>query len=275
MDGVMKMRKLVVGIVFSLLSTLCFAGQGAINTKLVRITTTTSTTNSGLMKKLKPAFEADTGYQLRVEAYGTGRALRSAREGNSDAIIVHAPSAEMKFMQSGYGLSRLPVMKNEFVIIGPKEDPADIRKASSAINAFKAIAISQSLLVSRGDDSGTHKKELSIWSAVNMEPYGKWYIEYGHGMGKTLSYADEINAYVLVDKGTWLAKRRQLNLVQLYSGDKILDNPYHVISVNPVKLSSINSVGADRFIQWITSKRAQDIIRGFTVDNEPLFVPAQ
>ena len=178
-------------------------------------------------------------------------------------------------MQTGYGYSRQPLMKNEFIIVGPKNDPAGISNVPNAISAFKAIASKQSRFVSRGDDSGTHKKELSIWSMVGIEPYGKWYIEYGHGMGKTLSYADEINAYVLVDRGTWLANRSKIKLMQLYHGDNILDNPYHVICISAEKHPSVNKDGAQRFLQWLTSERGQDIIQNFTVDGEQLFTPAR
>jgi tungstate transport system substrate-binding protein len=241
---------------------------------IIRLTTTTSIVSSGLLEQLKTAFEADTGFTLEVEAFGTGRALRRAREGNADVVIVHSPVAEQKFMQAGYGLVRLALMKNAFILAGPKADPAAVANFEDIVSAFKAIAGKQERFVSRGDDSGTHKKELEIWYESNIEPYGKWYIEYGQGMGKTLFYADEMNAYILVDKGTWLARRKQLKLVQLFDNDELLDNPYHIISVNPDKHPLMNKECAQRFVAWMTSKRGQDIIRNFTIDDEQLFTPA-
>ena len=242
------------------ISLVCLAGIGYPNNpaadpvKIIRLTTTTSAISSGLLETLKPAFEAESGYIIEVEAYGTGRALRSARDGNADVIIVHSPEAELKFINSGYGLERFPLMKNEFILTGPKNDPAGVTTVQDITNAFKAIARNRSKFVSRGDDSGTHKKELEIWNRSDIEPFGKWYIEYGHGMGKTLYYADKMNAYILVDRGTWLAKRGQLKLVQLFAGDAMLDNPYHIISINPARHPSINHEGAQRFIEWTGSR---------------------
>jgi len=266
-------KRLAVGL-FCLTSMLCQNSLAVDNAKLIRLTTTTSALNSGLLEKLIPAFETDTGYTVNIEAFGTGRALRSARDGNADIIIVHSPVAELKFMHAEYGLARLPLMKNEFILAGPKEDPAGVETTSNIISAFKAIAEKQARFISRGDDSGTHNKELEIWHKSIIVPYGKWYIEYGHGMGKTLDFADQMNAYVLVDRGTWLAMRNQLRLAQLFEGDELLDNPYHIISINPDKHPSVNKQGAQRFIEWMTSMHGQDIIKNFTIDGELLFTPA-
>lgn len=261
------------------ISLACLAGIGYQNSqaadpvKIIRLTTTTSAISSGLLEVLKPAFEAESGYAIEVEAYGTGRALRSARDGNADVIIVHSPEAELKFMNSGYGAERLPLMKNEFILAGPENDPAGVTAVPDIIGAFRAIARNRSQFISRGDDSGTHKKELEIWNRSNIEPFGRWYIEYGHGMGKTLYYANNMNAYILVDRGTWLAKRAQLKLVQLFAGDALLDNPYHIISINPARHPSVNQDGAQRFIDWMTSKRGQDMIQNFTIDGEQLYIP--
>ena len=266
-------KGLAIGL-FCLISMLCQNSPAVDNAKLIRLTTTTSALNSGLLEKLKPAFEADTGYTVNIEAFGTGRALRRARDGNADVIIVHSPAAELKFMHAGYGLARLPLMKNDFILAGPENDPAGVATTSNIISAFKAIAEKQAGFISRGDDSGTHNKELEIWHKSNIVPYGKWYIEYGHGMGKTLSFADEMNAYLLADRGTWLAMREQLRLVQLFESDGMLDNPYHIISINPDKHPSVNKQAAQRFIEWMTSKHGQDIIKNFTIDGEQLFTPA-
>ncbi|MBT8440550.1 MAG: substrate-binding domain-containing protein [Gammaproteobacteria bacterium] len=257
-----------------LVSFYCLNGIAAEKHTNIRLTTTTSVLNSGLLQHLTTAFEADNGYTLEVEAFGTGRALRSAREGNADVIIVHSPAAERKFMQAGHGLIRAPLMSNEFIVAGPANDPAGLSNSVDIISAFKAIASAQSRFISRGDDSGTHKKELEIWKKCNLEPYGKWYVEYGHGMGKTLLYADEMSAYILVDKGTWLAKRKLLKLEKLFDGDILLANPYHIIAINPAKHPHVNRDGAERFVEWMTSIRAQDIIRNFTIDDEMLFIPA-
>ena len=223
---------------------------------------------------IKPAFEADSGYTLKVEAFGTGRALRSARDGNADVIIVHSPAAEQRFMQAGYGLERLPLMKNEFILVGPASDLAGVAKRHDVIGAFKAIAEKKARFISRGDDSGTHKKELEIWDKSGIEPRGSWYFEYGFGMGKTLHQADDTSAYTLVDRGTWLAKRKQLRLVPLFAGDALLDNPYHIISVNPARYPEINHTGAKRLIEWMTSTRGQDMIENFSIDGEQLYIPA-
>jgi len=266
-------KGLVIGL-FCLISMLCQNSLAVDNAKHIRLTTTTSALNSGLLEKLIPAFEADTDYTVSIEAFGTGRALRRARDGNADVIIVHSPAAELKFIHEEYGLAHLPLMKNDFILAGPKDDPVGVATIPGIINAFKAIAEKQARFISRGDDSGTHNKELEIWHKSNIEPYGRWYIEYGHGMGKTLSFADETNAYVLVDRGTWLAMRDQLKLVRLFDDDGLLDNPYHIISINPDRHPSVNKQGAQRFIEWMTSKQGQNIIKNFTIDGEQLFIPA-
>ena len=252
----------------------CIQVQAVESNRVIHLTTTTSVVSSGLMNMIKPAFEADSGYTLKVQAYGTGRALRSARDGNADVIVVHSPAAEEKFMQGGYGLERLLLMKNEFVLVGPASDPAGVARHQDLIGAFEAIAANKALFISRGDDSGTHKKELEIWVKSGIEPYGSWYFEYGHGMGKTLYHADDTGAYTLVDRGTWLAKRKQLRLKQLFAGDAMLDNPYHIIAVNPEHHPAVNQTGAKRFIEWMTSTRGQDMIQNFTVDGEQLYSPA-
>ena len=177
-------------------------------------------------------------------------------------------------MAAGFGLVRLPLMRNKYILAGPKADLAGVTDRTSIAAAFESIANSQNRFVSRGDDSGTHRKELEIWKTTGVDPYGDWYIEYGHGMGRTLSYADKVSAYILVDWGTWLARRKELDLVELYSGDPLLDNPYHIITVKSGPNHDVNSEGAKRFVNWMTSSPGQDIIRNFTVDGEHLFVPS-
>ena len=243
--------------------------------KVIHLTTTTSTVNSGLMQKLLPVFEAETGYHVIVEAYGSGRAMRSAREGNADIIIVHAPAAEKKFMQAGEGVGREALMKNVFLLVGPADDPAGVANSKDVVSAMQAIAHHHARFISRGDDSGTQKRELFLWQKAGIHPLGKWYIEYGLGMGKTLVYASEQHAYTLVDKGTWLHNRPRLKLSALFEGDPLLDNPYHVILVNAARHPDINQKGARRFEQWLLSPEGQDIIRHYTVAGEQLFIPAR
>jgi len=271
---VIKKLWITVCCLFSIISLHCLNTAAADENALIRLTTTTSLLSSGLMEQIKTAFESDTDYILSVEAVGTGRALRRAREGNTDVLIVHSTAAELKFMREGFGRVRLPLMSNEFILAGPEADPAGVAKMDSIARVFEAIAAMQQRFVSRGDDSGTHKKELEIWDGLNIEPHGKWYIEYGHGMGKTLVFADKMNAYILVDSGTWLAMREQTRLVKLFEGDTVLNNPYHIISVNPAEHPDINAEAADRFVTWMTSKPGQNIIRDFTLDDVQLFTPA-
>jgi tungstate transport system substrate-binding protein len=234
----------------------------------------TSFLDSGLLQQIRAAFEVDTHYTLEVKIFGTGRALRCAMEGNADVLIVHSPEAEQKFMDSGHGLSRTPLMSNAYILAGPEDDPAGVTGKLNAASAFSAIAAKRAHFISRGDDSGTHRKELNLWDLASIVPYGKWYIEYGYGMSKTLSFADKMRAYVLVDRGTWLAMHSELDLKVVFEGDDLLKNPYHIIAVNPTRHIFINAEGAERFVDWMTSKHGQDIIRNLKVDDEPLFTPA-
>lgn len=249
----------------------CLGETGEGDKQPIRLGTTTSISNSGLMDILMPAFEASAPYALVVDAYGTGRTIRNARDGLHDVIIVHSPAAEMNFIRSGYGGDRHFLMKNQFVIVGPESDPAGVSKESSVVEALARIYDSESVFVSRGDDSGTHQKELSLWQSADIMPYGRWYYEYGMGMGKTLDFADAKQAYTLVDKGTWLAKRKNLKLKELFTRDDLLDNPYHIISINSIKLPHVNTHGADVFIQWLMSEKAQELIKNYQVDGEALF----
>ncbi|BFM15513.1 substrate-binding domain-containing protein [Maricurvus nonylphenolicus] len=257
-------------------SLLLVAGTAqAVESKKIRLLTTSSTSNSGLMAILKPAFEAKTGYRLEVEAFGTGWALRMAAVGKADVIITHAPAAEKGFMAAGFGHERHYVMRNAFVIVGPASDPAGIRDSGDAKSALRRIAETKSAFISRGDDSGTHKKELDLWESAGLEPFGGWYVEYGHNMGKTLRHANEQQAYTLVDNGTWLAKRDNLKLQQLYQGEDSLNNPYHVISISPKLHPDNNHKGASAFVKWLLSDEAQRLIGDYKVDNEVLFMPAR
>lgn len=233
--------------------------------------TSTSTDGSGLLKVLIPAFEKDSGDTIKSFAVGTGTALRMARQGKVDVLIVHAPESEEKFVQQGYGILRTPLMHNDFILIGPKTDPANIRNLKDVSLAFKKIQQSNSLFISRADDSGTHKKEKSIWKNANLTPYGEWYFELGAGISKALIKSNTKKAYTLVDRGTWLAKRKSIDLVLHVEGDPLLLNPYHVIATNPVKHKNINHKVAKKFIKWLTGNKGQSIINNLQIDDEKLF----
>lgn len=237
----------------------------------VVLATTTSTEDSGLLDVLVPAFEkVNPEYRIRFVAVGTGQALALGRRRDADAVLVHAPEAEAEFMRRGHGLERRPVMRNEFVIVGLPADPAGVRGARTAAEAFERIA-GDATFISRGDDSGTHQRELAIWKAAGISPRGSWYLDAGQGMGEVLMIADQMGAYTLADRGTYLAMRSALRLDVVFEGDPILDNPYHVITV----AGSRNPDGALRFVEWVTGVEAQALIGSFGVETlgRPLFQP--
>jgi tungstate transport system substrate-binding protein len=231
--------------------------------------------DSGLLDVLLPEFTQRTGIQVKPVAVGTGEAIAMGERGEADALLVHAREAEDKFMAEGFGTVRKDVMHNDFVLIGLVADPAGIRGLDSAREAFQRIAESKSLFISRGDDSGTHKKELKIWKEAGITPQGEWYLESGQGMGETIRIADEKGAYTLSDRGTYLSLKDTIRLEILVEGDQALFNPYGVIAVNPEKFPHVNFQGAMEFIEFITSVEGQNIIKNFGVDKygEPLFYP--
>lgn len=241
------------------------------------LATTTSTQDTGLLDVLVPAFEKQYDYHVKVIAVGSGQALTMGQQGEADVILSHSPKAEQDFVAAGWGIERQVVMHNDFVIIGPKSDPAGISGGKKAADAFAAIARSGSLFLSRGDQSGTNTKELSLWTTAGVDPKGKsWYQETGQGMGATLTVANEKDAYTLSDRGTWLAQQANLSaLGLLVQGDANLYNVYHVIVVNPAKHSNVNVQGARDFAKFILSSDTQDMIRKFGVDKygQALFVP--
>lgn len=259
---------------FSIIFLLSFLTNFAIAADLT-IATTTSTKGSGLLDSLIPAFEKYSGYKLKVFSVGTGTALRMGRQGKVDILLVHAPPAEKMFISDGYGVLRTPVMKNDFVLVGPKNDPAKINSFKDINKAFKQIYETQKQFVSRGDDSGTHKKEMIIWDGCKIMPYGDWYYETGVGMGASLQMANGKSAYILIDKGTWLAKRKSTNLIIHVEDDSELTNPYHVIAVNPKKYPNVNFKAAKNFIKWITGKHGNKIINELRIDGEQLFTVTQ
>jgi tungstate transport system substrate-binding protein len=242
--------------------------------KTVRLATTTSTENSGLLNELFPRFKAVTGYDVHVIAVGTGKALRMGRDGDVDVVLVHAPAAEQKFVDDGYGEQRLPVMFNDFVLVGPHKDPAGLAEAGGIADALGRIASGENTFVSRGDDSGTHKKERALWKQADIAPGGAWYREAGQGMGRVLQMADEINAYTLTDRGTWLAIRDKSRLKVAYQGDKSLFNPYAIIEVSAIRYPDLNHKGAKALIAWIRGAEGQEAIAAFRKSGEQLFTPS-
>ncbi len=239
------------------------------------LATTTSTQDSGLLDVLIPAFEAATGYTVQTVAVGTGQALTMGEEGNADVLLVHAPGSEVTFMENGFGSNRQLVMHNDFILVGPAADPASI-EGLGALEAMKAIAATGATFVSRGDDSGTHKKELDLWKKAEVDPAGQtWYLETGQGMGATLTIASEKAAYTLTDRATYLANQDNLQLVILSEGDPTLLNVYHVIAVNPEKWPAVNADGATAFADFLTSVDGQSLIASFGVEEfgQPLFIP--
>lgn len=239
----------------------------------LRLATTTSTDNSGLLDWLHPLFETRTGASIDVIAVGTGKALKLGTNGDVDVVLVHAPLAEQKFIDKGYGQARHPVMHNDFVIIGPASDPANVSDAESAYQAMQRIANSKKPFISRGDDSGTHKKEKLFWQALTIEPKGNWYISAGQGMGAVILMANEKFAYTLADRGTFLAFKDKIDLKLLFQGDPPLHNPYHVIAVDPEKHPHVNFSLAQQYIDFLTSKEGQQRIADFRIHDQNLYFP--
>ncbi len=244
--------------------------------KTIILATTTSTQDSGLLDLLLPVFEKKTGYFVKTIAVGSGQAMAMGAKGEADVLLVHSPAAEKKFMADGNGINRKLVMHNDFVIVGPPEDPAKIKGTKSTPEAFKKIASAQGLFMSRGDNSGTNAKEKEVWKAAGINPEGqRWYQQTGLGMGQTLNVAAEKKGYTLADRGTYLALKKNLGLSILMEGDAILLNIYHVIEVNPAKWPKINAAGAKAFSDFMVAKETQDMIKTYGVDKygSPLFFP--
>jgi tungstate transport system substrate-binding protein len=252
--------------------------QPSVAGETLTLTTTTSTYDTGLLAELNAPFEDMYGVTVDSVAQGTGAALETARNGDSDVVMVHARSLEDEFMQEGYGVNRRDLMFNDFVIVGPESDPAGIQGMSSATEAFSTIAESQSTFVSRGDNSGTHTKELAIWDAAGTDPGGDWYRETGQGMGEVLNIANESDGYTLSDRGTYLSQRSEIDLVILVQGPiedgpEILANPYGVMAVNPAVHDNVNYDLAMAYVGYITSPQGQDLIDSYQANGEQLFFP--
>jgi len=238
------------------------------------LSTTTSTADSGLLDYILPDFEEKTGIEVDVIAVGTGQALEMGRAGDADVVLVHSRAAEDQFVAEGHGTERYDVMYNDFIIIGPPSDPAGISGMESAAEAFARIAETESIFVSRGDESGTHNKELAIWKEAGIEPSGDWYQSAGQGMGAVITIANEQQGYTLSDRATFVAFDAEgLELVILVEGDPILFNPYGVIPVNPETHPGVNYEAAQQFAEWITSLETQELIASFEVNGNQLFIP--
>ena len=266
----------VTVFLFVLAMLLVPSAHAAPANKNIILATTTSTQDSGLLDVLIPVFEKKTGHFVKTISVGSGQAMAMGRKGEADVLLVHSPDAEKEFIAKGYGVNRRLVMHNDFVIVGPATDPAKTKGTKSTTEAFKKIASSKNLFISRGDNSGTHSKEKGIWKAAGTAYEGeRWYQETGLGMGQTLSVASEKRAYTLTDRGTYLALQRRLDLPILVEGDAILLNIYHVIEVNQAKWPKVNKEGAKAFADFMVSKEAQDIIKTFGIDRfgSPLFFP--
>ncbi|MFL4468962.1 substrate-binding domain-containing protein [Tateyamaria armeniaca] len=240
----------------------------------LRLAVTTSFHNSGLSDILLPAIEQDTGIDVQLLVVGTGQALRLGRAGDVDAILVHSKAAEEAFVDEGHGTHRTEIMYNDFVFVGPTQDPADIANADSAAQVMTAIARTQSAFVSRGDDSGTHRKERALWQAAGVTPddLGAWYLEVGAGMGASLNTAAGLNAYILADRASWLNFANKAELAMLFSGDPSLFNQYSFLPVNPERHPHVKSGAVATLETWLTSQRAAALINGYMIDGQALFV---
>lgn len=268
--------KRVIATLFLFVLILSACAPAAPDNPNLILATTTSTQDSGLLDVLVPLFEAETGYMVQTVAVGTGAALKMAEEGNADVLLVHAPSSEIALMEAGWGRDRLLVMHNDFVIVGPADDPAGIKETATAIESFQKIFDAGATFISRGDDSGTNKMEISLWGKIGDDPSGaEWYVESGQGMGATLTIASEKLAYTLTDRATYLANQGNLSLDILVEGDPALLNVYHVMTVNPDKWPKSNYDGALAFANFMTDSDTQAVIKDFGVDKfgQPLFFP--
>ncbi|MBK8909110.1 MAG: substrate-binding domain-containing protein [Rhodospirillales bacterium] len=270
-------RRKFLQIAAALLLTLgTGATPGSAENTYILVASTTSTENSGLFAHILPVFQNETGIEVRVVAVGTGQAVDLARRGDADVLFVHHTPSEEKFVAEGFGVARHDVMYNDFVIVGPESDPAAIKGMTSAADALKQVADKTALFASRGDESGTHKKELSLWKAAGVDveaASGTWYRETGSGMGATLNTASGLGAYALTDRATWLAFENKGDLAVLVEGDPKLFNQYGVILVNPEKFPHVKAEAGQRFVDWIIGSDGQKAIADFRIGGQQLFFP--
>ena len=270
------MKKLTIPLANLILFAFVAIAPAKSSEKFITLASTTSTQDSGFFSHILPLFEKKSGIKVRVVAVGTGQAIRIARNGDADVLLVHHKPSELDFVKEGYGVRRFDVMYNDFVIVGDKSDPARISGKRNAIEALKKVAQTKSKFVSRGDNSGTHKKELELWTQAQIDAEthsGKWYLEIGSGMGIALNFSSSKGAYTLSDRGTWLSFNNKGGLKLLVEGDKSLFNPYGVILVNPKKYPHIKSEEGQMFIDWLISDEGQAAIASFRKNGELLFYP--
>lgn len=262
-----SMPILLIVVLFSIIITGCGEKKDAINNRVIRLSTTTSVSDSGLLPYLKGEFEKETGYSLEITSAGTGAAIEKGRSGDADCLLVHAKKSEEEFINEGYGIERVVLMYNYFVIVGPEDDFAAVKDESTAEGAFEKIMNSSCNFVSRGDDSGTNKAELEIWNMIGVDPVGKdWYLSIGQGMGASLNVASEKQAYIFTDKATYLSHELKDTLSLLLEESDDLKNTYSMIAVNSVKWPGTNESGANVFINWMKSDKAKELITTFGVE---------
>lgn len=266
-------RALLAVLVLAVVASLATA---CLDDHTVILATGTTPYDTGLLDELVPLFERETNYRVKVIPVGTGQALEMGRRGDADVVLTHDPDSEEQFVADGFGINRRLLMHNDFVIVGPEDDPAGVRRANDAVTAMRAVFQSEAAFISRGDDSGTNKRELSLWAALGVDPAGQaWYDVAGQGMGATLQVASQRGAYALSDRGTLLALRNVLDLDILFEGDPVLLNTYHVMQVNPERVEGLNDDAAAAFVEFLVSEDAQALIGSYGVAEfgEPLFLP--
>ncbi len=254
-------------------SALAGSQTGTDGKTSILVQSTTSTANSGLYDFLLPHFQKNNDIEVRVVAVGTGQAIRNASNCDADVLLVHAKSAEEKFIADGFGIARFDLMYNDFVLIGPAADPAGISKATDTVEALQLIAQTRSLFASRGDDSGTHKKEQALWQSANISPLTAWYRSTGSGMGATINTGIGLGAYILTDRASWITFGNKNDHIILHEGDSSLFNQYGIIRVNEQRCGNVNVSASQTFIDWMLSKTGQDLISQFKIDEQQLFFP--
>jgi len=266
------MKRRFLGVLATLF-VLAACAAPAFSAEILKLATTTSTYETGLLDYIFPPFEKKHDCKIHIISVGTGKAIKIAENGDVDVIMVHARKAEDKFVDDGYGVNRRDVMYNDFLIMGPVSDPAGIKGTKDAAAALKRLAAAQATFVSRGDDSGTHKKERLLWSKAGVTPKGSWYLEAGQGMSATLRMADEKNAYVMLDRATYLFNKDKIRLVRMVEGDKLLFNPYGVIAVSPYTYAHAKYELAMALIAWVTSPECQKMIGEYKKMGQQLYHP--
>jgi tungstate transport system substrate-binding protein len=267
---------MLLGRVFLVLAAFFFSAGVSAQEKSIVVASTTSTQDSGLFDYILPLFKAKTGIDVKVIAQGTGQALDTARRGDADVVLVHARAAEEQFLAEGFGVKRHPVMYNDFILVGPHNDPAGIKGSKDIVQALKTLKEKSAAFISRGDKSGTHNAELNLWKQAGIDigkEKGPWYKEIGQGMGAALNTAAASNAYVITDRGTWLSFKNKAGLAIVVEGDKRLFNQYAVILVNPEKHRHVKKELGQQFVDWLISPEGQRALGGFRIDGEPLFHP--